>query len=130
MNNIIIFDGECNFCNFCVRFVIKHDINKNFLFASSNSKYAKEKLKTLNIPNISDKSLVLLKSNKYYIKSDAILEILRDLKYLHKFSILISFLPTPFINFIYDIIANYRKKIFHKNICKISDIEIKKRFLE
>ena len=42
--NIIFFDGECNFCNGTVDFIIKYDKSKYFAFSWLQSDYAKKYL--------------------------------------------------------------------------------------
>jgi predicted DCC family thiol-disulfide oxidoreductase YuxK len=41
-NNIILFDGDCSLCNNTVQFIIKHDPNKIYKFASLQSDFATE----------------------------------------------------------------------------------------
>ena len=59
--HIILFDGECNFCSFWVKYVIKRDENDVFRFASLQSEIGKKYLNQFNIDDSID-SVVLLKT--------------------------------------------------------------------
>ncbi len=96
--NIIIFDGVCNFCNGAVNFIIKRDLNKNFLFTPMQSQLSKELIKTHNI-NIKEDTIFLIKENKYLYKSSAIFEITKGLSgYWYLFNIF-KVLPLFFRDF-------------------------------
>ena len=136
MNNlksksIILFDGVCNLCNASVNFIIKHDKNEQFLFASLQSDAAKEIL--LQFPAKKNKldSILLIENETIFEKSTAALLISRKLpvgfKILYAFIILPEFLRDPIYNFI----AKNRYTWFgKKETCMLPTTEIKKRFLE
>ena len=48
--HIILFDGECSFCNFWVKFVVKRDKKDLFRFASLQSDVGKKLLTRLKAP--------------------------------------------------------------------------------
>ncbi|OXB97295.1 MULTISPECIES: thiol-disulfide oxidoreductase DCC family protein [Bacillus] len=130
MNNIILFDGDCNFCNQSIQFIIKRDPLGQFQFASLHSSLGKKLLKRYNIDEHID-SIVLIKSDKSYIKSDAILNICKHLNGMWKFGALFLLLPKFARNFCYDKFAKNRYKLFGKNTqCLIPSPEIRKRFLD
>lgn len=128
---IILFDGICNLCNQSVQFVIEHDKNKQFLFASLQSNYGQKVLKENNFNSTDFDSMVYIEDNKIYTESSAPLKIA---KYLDaKVSWLSIFLavPKPLRNFIYRFIAKNRYKWFGKQeSCWLPTPELKARFLE
>lgn len=68
MNSVILFDGECNFCDSSVQFIIKRDPQGLFHFASLQSEAGQELLKKYDVPANID-SIVLIEKDKAYYKS-------------------------------------------------------------
>lgn len=126
---IILFDGVCNLCNNSVNFIIRRDIKSIFLFAPLQSNFGEVLTAKMNIPQKID-SIILISENKYYIKSDAVIEIIKQLKWYWRMLIIIKILPLKFRDFLYDFIANSRYKWFGKRYsCMIPDENVKSRFL-
>lgn len=59
MADVILFDGVCNFCNASINFVMDHDEQRRFRFASLQSDYGKKVLSENQRP-ILDLDTVLL----------------------------------------------------------------------
>ena len=128
-NPIILFDGICNFCNSSVNFIIENDKNDVFRFASLQSDFTKELRNTINIPDEID-SIILILNGKCFTKSDAVLEISRNLNGFWKLFYAFIVIPKFIRNFFYDIIAKNRYKWFgKKEVCMIPSEEIKSKFL-
>lgn len=51
MKQIILFDGVCNLCNASVNFIIDHDSQKKFRFASLQSDFAQDLIHNSQTPN-------------------------------------------------------------------------------
>ncbi|HFS67003.1 MAG TPA: thiol-disulfide oxidoreductase DCC family protein [Flavobacteriia bacterium] len=127
---IIFFDGVCNLCNASVQFVIKRDKKKQFLFASLQSDVAKNILLHKKM-KINLDSIVLLKGKQLFVKSDAALEILKDLGFPYCIIYVFKIIPKFIRDFVYDIIAKYRYQWFGKRAtCMIPTNDLKKRFIE
>lgn len=128
---IILFDGYCNFCNYWVNFILKRDNKNQFKFAAIQSLQGKELLEKFNLPTDKFDSFILISNDKIFKKSAAAFEIAEWLGG-GWFRIFLSFrhLPTPFNDFVYDLIANNRYKLFgKKDICRIPTSSEKSRFL-
>ncbi|MBM4762780.1 DCC1-like thiol-disulfide oxidoreductase family protein [Bacillus sp. B15-48] len=129
MKRIILFDGECLFCDYSVQFIIKRDIHAFYKFASLQSKIGKQIRRDYKIPENLD-SLVLIEDQSYYIKSTAALRICRKLTGIWKLFYALIFIPTPIRNRIYDIVAKNRYKWFgKKGNCELPTPEVRGRFL-
>lgn len=129
MNNIILFDGECNFCDRSVQFIIKRDSKAVFKFAALQSDAGKEIVRKFNIPSNID-SVILVDNNHYYIKSTAALRISK--KFTGAWSLLycLVIFPSSLRDFFYDFVARNRYKWFgKKDSCMLPSPEIRKRFL-
>lgn len=129
MADVILFDGVCNFCNASINFVMDHDEQRRFRFASLQSDYGKKVLSE-NQRSILDLDTVLLVRNgKLYEKSTAALEIVR---YLRGWSWLyvLRFVPRFISDFFYSIIATNRYRIFGKSdSCRIPTAEERSLFI-
>lgn len=127
---IILFDGVCNLCNTSVQFIIQHDKNNYFKFASIQSEVGQELLKKYNIDTSIADSIVLIENNRSYVKSTAILRIARHLKALYPLLYGLIIVP-PFVrNVIYDLIAKNRYKWFGKQeTCMVPSTEINSKFI-
>ena len=112
---IILFDGTCNLCNGSVSFVIKHGGKDKFLFLALQSEQAKGLLPENYIIEQSPDSIVYLENKKVYLRSTAILNILKRMgrgwKVLYVFIIIPRVLRDP----LYDFVARNRHRWFGKN---------------
>ena len=129
-HKVILFDGVCNFCSFWVNFVIKRDKNDIFRFAALQSETGEKYLKKFRL-NITDPdTFVLIEGKEYFIKSTAALKVAWELKSWLKISYPLIFLPISFRDFLYDLIAKNRYKIFgKKDVCRIPTAEEKMKFI-
>lgn len=120
---IIFFDGVCNLCNGFVQFVVKRDKGKKFAFAALQTPNAIETLKQYNLNPLDLQSVVLLANQKIYLKSDAALEIVKQLSGFWFLVGYFKFLPQTFRNWVYDFIAKNRYKWFGKtNSCQLPEV--------
>ena len=113
--NIVLFDGICNLCNASVRFITRHDKNNRIQFASLQSETAKQLLLKMNIDSQKIDSIIFISNEKMFIKSGAAIEIV---KLLHGFPRLLKyfqFIPRPIRDFVYDLIAKNRYRLFGKS---------------
>ncbi|MDB4533539.1 DCC1-like thiol-disulfide oxidoreductase family protein [Vicingaceae bacterium] len=127
--HIILFDGECNFCNFWVKYVIKRDKKNVFLFSSLQSEKGLELLRNYKVSSSVD-SVVLIEPESLYIKSTAALRILKTLGGFLSVLYGLIIIPTFLRDFIYDLIASVRYKFFGKSVCELpTKSDYKERFL-
>ena len=127
---IILFDGICNFCNYWVDFIIKRDKDKTLKFATLQSDAGKKIANQFSIVNKNIDSIIFIKGRNYFARSDAVLEIAKELKSVWKILYLLKVIPRHLRNFIYDLIAKYRYAIFGKrNSCRVPTSEEISRFI-
>jgi len=126
--NIILFDGVCNLCDFSVQFVIKHDKNAYFHFASLQSEVGQDLVKKYHLEKLD--SIILIKEGTFYTHSTAAIKIAKHLDGGWKHLSIFRFLPTGMRDFIYKLIAKYRYKIFgKKDVCMMPMLKDEERFL-
>ena len=129
---IILFDGVCNLCNSAVQFVIKHDKKDTFRFVALQSVLGQEILAYIGIDAENIDSIVLYEPGiAYYYKSDAALQIARNLDGIFSFGTIFKIIPTGIRNYLYDYIARHRYQWYgKKESCMIPSAELKIKFLE
>ncbi len=129
---IILFDGVCNLCNGAVLWIIRRDSRDIFRFASLQSKAGRELTRARHIDTGQVDSIILIDPGvAYYIKSDAALEIARELKGYGMLPLLFGWIPKSIRDAIYDLVARNRYRMFgKKQECMVPTPELKARFLE
>jgi len=130
MNRIVLFDGDCNFCDASVQFIIKRDPSTHFYFASLQSEIGQELLKKHMVPAEVD-SLVLVENDKAYIKSSAALRIAKKLDGLWHLLYIFILVPRKLRDYVYDFFSSNRIKWFGKkdDRCALPSPDVRKRFL-
>jgi predicted DCC family thiol-disulfide oxidoreductase YuxK len=129
-NYIVLFDGVCNFCNSTVNFIIERDKKNIFQFAPLQESAGKSLLQQYQLDTKDLDSIVLIKNKKAYIKSDAALEIAKDLAGLWKILVVFKIIPTFLRDKVYDFIAANRYRIFgKKESCSIPTPELRAKFI-
>lgn len=128
--SIIFFDGTCNLCNGAVNFIIQHDPDNKFLFASLQSHTGQLLLQQFKLPTQNFNSVILLQDEKIYTKSTAALTVASQLKGLWKSLYIFMIVPKFIRNAVYDLIAKNRYKWFGKtDACMIPTPQLKAKFL-
>lgn len=129
MDNIILFDGLCNFCDQSVQYIIKRDRIGLYKFASLQSDIGQELLDQYHIPNDTD-SFILLRKDNWYSKSTAALHVCRHLNGPMKMLYPLLLIPRPIRDFFYNILAANRYKWFgKKDRCALPSPDVRSRFL-
>jgi predicted DCC family thiol-disulfide oxidoreductase YuxK len=129
LNNIILFDGVCNFCDSSVQFIIKRDKKAIFRFAPIQSDTGKELARKYNV-SLNIDSLILIEHSKCYYKSSAVFRICKRLKGSWKLLYMLIVIPKPLRDYLYDYVAKNRYKWFGKKTeCMMPLPDIKNRFL-
>lgn len=128
---IVFFDGVCNLCSGVVQFLIEKNAKENLLFASLQSKTGQEMLAHFQLSATEFNSFVYLKEGKLLQKSEAALELSKELKHLWPMFYVFMIVPKFIRNAVYDLIAKNRYNWFgKKNECWLPSIHLKKRFLD
>ncbi|MEK6780439.1 MAG: thiol-disulfide oxidoreductase DCC family protein [Bacteroidota bacterium] len=129
--SIILFDGLCNLCSNSVKFIIKRDSKGYFRFASLQSPLGQRQLNTFELPDNQFYSVFLIKDGILFQKSNAALEIARNLDGLWPAFYIFKVIP-PFIrDWVYTFVAKNRYTWFgKKDSCMIPTAELKSRFID
>ena len=111
--NIILFDGICNLCNGTVSFLIKHDSQNVLHFSAQQSPNGNKIMQQYGIEE-GNKSVIFIKDNTVFYKSDAIIQIAKHLTGWPSLLQFGQYIPKAIRNGIYDLIANNRYRLFGK----------------
>ena len=127
---VVLFDGVCNLCNASINFVIDHDPEGYFKFASLQSDEADDLLQRCPQEAGALESIVLIEDGNCYDRSTAALRIARRLT--GAWTLLYGFLavPRPIRDLVYDWIARNRYHWFGKrDSCRVPTPELQDRFI-
>ena len=128
--HIILFDGECTFCSFWVKFVLKRDKKDLFRFASLQSMAGIYYTDKHDIHDSVDSVVLIQKDGAPFIKTNAVFEILYLLGGLGKFIYGLKIFPRFIRDFFYDIVAKLRYKVFKRKACELPlNANYKNKFL-
>lgn len=126
---ILLFDGVCNLCNGFVQFVLTRDKNATFAFASLQSELGRQLLQQYRL-SADLKTVVLVKDDRAYTKSDVPLLVGQALGGVWAIARLGWLFPKFFRDGVYDLIAANRYRLFGKQeACMLPRPEWKNRFL-
>ena len=117
---IIQFDGICILCSSVVRFILKADRKRKFLFQT--------------IPQTIDKkapeSILVIDGDKIYKYSDAALKIFSELGGIYRFFLLFRIIPKKWRDNFYKWIARNRYRWFGKRqTCFVPNNNDQERFI-
>ncbi len=128
---VLLFDGVCNLCNGTVQFILKRDKKEKFKFATLQSKSGQILLNKYKLPLYPFDTFVYIVDESYFIKSEAALLVIKELGGIWKILSILRYIPRPIRDFIYDVIAKSRYRIFgKKDECILPSPSLKKRFLD
>ncbi|HEY8997329.1 MAG TPA: DCC1-like thiol-disulfide oxidoreductase family protein [Edaphobacter sp.] len=128
---VLLYDGVCALCNGVVRFVLRHDREALFRFASLESAAARELLgqQATVEKGVAVVTGTLISSQHVFRGSDAVVETLRLLGYA-KLARLLEGVPRPLRQAGYDAVAALRYRVFGRyDVCPVPPPEVRGRFL-
>ena len=128
--SIVLFDGFCNFCSGSVRFIIRRDPGKHFLFAASQSAGGQNLIRDFGIGEMAEHSIVLISGHRIFSGSDAVLRIARKLR--APWPLLYAFIVVPraIRDYFYGLFARNRYRLYgSRDECFLPDPGTRDRFL-
>ena len=129
MSSIVLFDGVCNFCNDSVNFIIRHDRDNKFKFATLQSEIGQELRAEHNVGEDID-SIVLIENDQAFTHSTAGLRIAKALGGVWSLGYIFIIVPTVIRDWFYKLFAKYRYRLFgKKEVCMIPTPDVRERFL-
>lgn len=128
---IVFFDGVCSLCSASVQFLIRHDKASVLRYASLQSQFATIQLKSFDLQPADLKSIVFLDEGNCYTRSEAVVRLMKYMKGPYRMLYAFRFVPQPIRDFLYNIVARNRYRLFgKKNVCWMPDPSLKALFLD
>jgi predicted DCC family thiol-disulfide oxidoreductase YuxK len=120
MKGTVFYDDICNLCNELILFIKERDKMNIFRFVTLQSEEGKGVLHETGLPETDSDTAIYKKDGQFYLRSSAVLHILKDLGGTWKILYVFIVFP-PFIrDFFYRLIAHNRYRVFgKKDTCKI-----------
>ena len=127
-NNILIFDGDCGFCNKTTIKLAEIDKKNEFIFVSNTSKMGLDLLKKHNLNHITDETIILILKGEIYFKSRAIITFLEKVNYYSIVTMLLKIIPRKITDSLYTLISKNRKNISIDN-CSLPSYTLTKKII-
>ena len=129
---ILVFDGVCVLCSRSVQFVLRHDSQRRFRFATTQSDAGRRQLIEHNIDPDRPASVLLVENGVGYTESPAAIHVLRSFGFGWRIlAALMWLVPRPLRDTIYRHVAQRRYRWFGKtDACYLPTPEERSRFLD
>lgn len=114
-DRVLLFDGECNLCHGLVRYLIRADRHRRILLATVQSVEGQAILQALGLPTDRFDSVIYLEQGRYWLRSAALFQALRQLGWPYRALALARCLPPRLADKLYDAIAGNRYRLFGRN---------------
>ncbi len=128
--NLILFDGVCNFCNTAVQMVVAIDRQQIFKFAAIQSELGQQLYRQHGLDPTNIQTLMLIDGHRALTKSDAALAVLSRLEGGWQFLAAFQALPQPLRDWAYTEFARQRFRLFgRRETCMVPTPELQARFV-
>lgn len=127
---VVIFDGECVFCNRWVDFLLCADRRDVFRFVARQTESGAEFLQQAGLPEGGVGSIILAERGAVLQRSAAVLRILRLLGFPFSLATIFQIIPTAPRDRVYEWFAKNRLKWFGRlQACRLPSPTERHRFL-
>ncbi len=130
MGVLIIYDGDCGFCNRFIRFIAENDSLDKCRFMSNTCSQSISLLKENSIDtSVLKKTIVVFDGKHSYMKSAAIVKIFQNIPKYKIVHLSLRIGNTLFLDFCYSIVSLIRRRFPNKKNCTIPNSNIKQKFI-
>lgn len=129
---LLMYDGECGFCNRTVRFVMDNEASPVLRFAPVQGETARRLLANAGLPaDIGQKTIIYWDGQKFTVRSRAAADVMRLMggKWTSRGQAL-GLIPAPLADLGYRLVARLRKRIPVDGSCAVPTPEQRARFLD
>ena len=127
---LILFDGVCNFCNAAVQMVIEIDKQKIFKFAAIQSELGQKLYRQHGLDPVDIQTLMFVDGDLVLTKSDAVLAVLARLDGGWQLLGAFRAMPQPLRDWAYTEFARQRFRLFgRRETCLVPTPELQERFI-
>ncbi len=127
---VVVFDGECSFCNGWIDLLLRFDRNDVFRFTARQSETGAEFAAQSGLPPGGAGSIIVVEGTEIRLRSDAVLRMLTLLGFPFSLAGVFRLIPAALRDAAYDVVARNRKRWFGKTVqCRIPAPAERHRFL-
>ena len=128
--NLIVFDGECVFCTGFFHFMLRHDCDHRFHYATAQSPLGQELYTSLGLASDDFETNLVVVDGVIYQRLDAFAAAMAELRLPWRALALCRQMPRGLKDAIYKPIARNRYRIWGRRAtCLIPDAQTRTRFL-
>lgn len=114
---VVIFDGDCAFCNRSVLFILRNNKKGNIKVCSNQSTAGQQLISELQITAKPEETLIYIDANKVYSHSRGVLEISKQLKGIYPLLYGFIIIPSFIRDGVYNFISKRRKRLIKSSKC-------------
>jgi len=130
VNDVVVFDGTCNFCAGSVNFILRHEAGPDLRFAPLQSAAGARLLRQFGFDPADARTFVLLSNGVVYTKSAAALRVCAHFRGAWQWLGAVRIVPRPLRDWVYDRFARNRYRWFgRRETCMLPTPELRARFL-
>ena len=130
IDNVVLYDGDCGFCNQSIALVLKYESKPLLKFCSLQSARGRSILLDFNFPLDYKNSVLFYSNGELYSRSEAAFRITGFMKFPFALIKPLTFLPSFLFDAFYDLVAKHRLRfIRNTNTCLIPTKDNSHRFL-
>jgi predicted DCC family thiol-disulfide oxidoreductase YuxK len=131
LGNVVLFDGVYSLCTHSVKFILAHERDSTFRFASLQSQAGARIMRQFGLDPENMKTIVLIANGRAYLRSDAAIGIARHFRGGWRLIGLFKVVPRPLRDWVYDLVARNRYRWFGRlDSCMVPTPDLRMRFIE
>ncbi|SDD61675.1 Predicted thiol-disulfide oxidoreductase YuxK, DCC family [Paenibacillus sp. UNCCL117] len=128
---VVLYDGDCGFCQRAVQFILPRDRRGIFRFAALQSETGQSLLRQHGLEGATPDTFVLVQQGRAFTRSTAGLRVLRELGGAWRLCYAAIIVPAPLRDAVYSLFARHRYRLFGRtDACMIPSPEVRERFLD
>lgn len=108
---ILLFDGECNFCRACIRWLVEHDPPGRLHYATLQSGAGRQLLASHGVDPDAVESVMLIDRGRAYRKSEAVLQAMEWIQGPWRHARVLRRIPRVLRDFVYNRVSHNRPLI-------------------
>lgn len=127
---VVVFDGECSFCDRWVDFLVRFDRKDIFRFTARQSESGAAILRKSGLPADGAGSIIVVEDEEVLLRSGAVLRMLSLLGFPFSLAAVFQLIPAVLRDAVYDLIARNRTRWFGKKMtCRVRSSAERHRFI-
>lgn len=127
---VVLFDGDCAFCNGTVRWLLRHERAPRYRLAALQSEAARPLLAQFGVPAGDLGSVLVIDHGRLYRKTAAVLHLLRELRWPWPLMRVLVVVPRFLRDPVYDFVGARRYRWWGRaDRCVVADPALRARVL-